>query len=138
MDIASLPRCRFDQLTAPTRHPAAHRFWRELEWWTTGRESVIGAVVMDLTDRDYSWIVLGKGRDGCYRPLELGHSKRDQKAARWELHAAMAATIVPPAGLPDAAFAAADAAICGESAAATGTTVDDMLAQVRATLDGWT
>ena len=138
MDVESLPRWRFDALTAPTRHPAAHRLWLELEWWTAGRESVIGAVVLDLTDRDYSWIVLGKGRDGCYRPFGLGHSKRDQKTARRELHAAMAAAIVPPAGLPDAAFAAADVAICGEGAAALGTTVEDMLAQVRATLDDWT
>jgi hypothetical protein len=137
VDVQKIAQKRFDELAAPTRLPIAHLLWCELEWWAAGNESVIGAVVLDLADRDYSWIMLGKSRDSGYRPLDLGHSKRDQASAQRELHEAMATANVPSAGLPDAAFAAADEAMLGEGAAALGTTVDEVIARAREVFDAW-
>jgi hypothetical protein len=46
-------------------HPALHR---ELMWYATDDDAVIGVVILDLVDRDYSWVRSATGS----RPSSAG------------------------------------------------------------------
>ena len=77
-------------------NPALHK---NLEWWATDDERVLGVVILDLVDHDYSWVKLttedqGDEDDGhgLYRAVDLGHSLKTETEARNRLFAAMKAS----------------------------------------------
>jgi hypothetical protein len=64
--------------------------YREVEWYATEDERLLGVVILDRIDADYSWIVLSKDKGGAYRsPWLSGVSLLTREAARQALHAAM-------------------------------------------------
>jgi hypothetical protein len=62
---------------------------REVEWWADVQERVIGTVLLDLTDKDWAWIVLGRDERGLFRAIDVGASVVTQEKARLELQEAL-------------------------------------------------
>jgi hypothetical protein len=72
--------------------PSLHR---SLQWYATADDRVLGVVVLDLVDHDFSWVVLSEEPqddvlDGTgYRAVNLACSLPSQSAARQQLHKTM-------------------------------------------------
>jgi hypothetical protein len=49
-------------------HPALHR---ELMWYATEDDTVLGVVIFDLVDHDYSWVVLTEGNQLGFTAIDL-------------------------------------------------------------------
>jgi hypothetical protein len=70
--------------------PALHaKMCRELEWYATDDGRLLGSVVLDKIDRDFSWVVLCRDDRGKYRATAYDTSLPSQDAARRALSAAM-------------------------------------------------
>ena len=87
--VKRLTAARFNALCY-SRLPVASQMSRELEWWADAQERVIGIVLLDLTDDDYAWIVLGRDERGLFRAVDLGVSLETQETARSALQQALA------------------------------------------------
>ncbi len=59
----------------------------EVEWWSDVEERVIGAVVLDRTDNDWGWIILGRDEKSLFRGIDLEVSLETQVEARHRLGA---------------------------------------------------
>jgi hypothetical protein len=68
----------------------------ELEWWAVESDRVIGTVILDRADNDYSWVALTEHADG-FRGADFGHSHPTIDEARQELHAVMRKLSAQPA-----------------------------------------
>ena len=73
-------------------NPMLHR---ELGWYATDGDAVIGVVVLDLAYQDYSWFVLtqsdrvlGYGPVASYRRGRNGSAARRHEVDTWQLTAA--------------------------------------------------
>jgi hypothetical protein len=86
--IRKLSKQRFDALTY-AKHPNAGMTGREVEWYSDAKENVLGAVVLDLIDNDWSWVVLGRDEAGLFRGIDLDVSTPSQAKARKALHERM-------------------------------------------------
>jgi hypothetical protein len=73
----------------PPNVPPANRLHRELSWWARDDGAIIGAVIEDQVDHDFSWIVLERNERGLYNAIDCQASLPTQIAARDALHAAM-------------------------------------------------
>lgn len=87
-DVKKLTRARFNALCY-SRMPVAAQMTREVEWWADSQERVIGTVLFDLTDKDWSWIVLGRDERGLFRPIDLGVSIETREKAQLALREAL-------------------------------------------------
>lgn len=75
---------RFEALTY-SKHPIAEFVSREVEWFSDNKELVLGAVALDLTDKDWSWVVLGRDEAGLFRAIDLNTSILSRSRARTTL-----------------------------------------------------
>jgi hypothetical protein len=67
-------------------HPELHR---ELMWYATDDDTVLG-VVLDLVDKDYSWVVRTENDQGPgYTAIDIGASLLSEDDATAALHDAM-------------------------------------------------
>lgn len=82
--IRELSKPRFEALLYQ-RQPFAFLIIEELEWWTNEEETLIAIVNRDISDNDYSWVVLGRDETGVYRAIEQKVCIDDQVTARNEL-----------------------------------------------------
>jgi hypothetical protein len=136
MDLKAMDQRRFATLLAATRWPASDLMFRELEWYSTAREGLLGTVVLDLTDGDFSWMVLGKDRQGCYRPIRQCVSLPSQVEARRQLKTAMAEACTQYgrdascAGLADAVFDKHSDATLGPLAESAGISQEEAYARM--------
>ena len=68
-------------------HPELHR---ELMWYATDDDTVLGVVVLDLVDKDYSWVVLTENDQGSgFTAIDIGASLLTEDDATAALHDAM-------------------------------------------------
>lgn len=67
-------------------HPLLHR---ELTWYATDHDEVLGVVILDLVDHDFSWVALVEKEDG-YRAVQCKASLPSIEEATRELHRTMA------------------------------------------------
>jgi hypothetical protein len=72
------------------------RLHQNLRWWATEDERVLGVLILNLVDHDFSWVVLTRADQGdefdghgAYRAVNLGHSCTSKTQARNQLFAAM-------------------------------------------------
>jgi hypothetical protein len=79
--IRKLSKQRFDALTY-AKHPYAGMTGREVEWYSDTAENVLGAVVLDLVDKDWSWVVLGRDEVGLFRAIDFDVSTPSTAKAR--------------------------------------------------------
>ncbi|RXK53471.1 glycosaminoglycan attachment protein [Oleiharenicola lentus] len=87
--IKPLTRARFNALCYK-RRPLAAMMSRETEWWSDEQERVLGLVLLDLSDDDWVWIVLGRDEQGLFRAIDVQASIPTQAEARTGLHASLA------------------------------------------------
>jgi hypothetical protein len=69
-------------------HPLLHE---ELSWWATADDRVLGAVIRDKIDRDYSYVILTRGPGEVFRAVDFAVSMPSPEVAVESLHAAMRA-----------------------------------------------
>ena len=63
---------------------------RELKWYATGDDAVLGVVILNLVDKDYSWAVLTeKVRGQGFAAIATGTELATEEDAAAALHAAM-------------------------------------------------
>ena len=68
-------------------HPKLHR---ELMWYATDDDAVLGVVILDLVDKDYSWAVLTENDQGPgYTAIDVGAMLPTEDDATAALHDAM-------------------------------------------------
>jgi hypothetical protein len=68
-------------------HPELHR---ELKWFATGDDAVLGVVILNLVDKDYAWAVLTeKVRGQGFAAIATGTELDTEEDAAAALHAAM-------------------------------------------------
>ena len=71
--IRKINKQRFDALTY-AKHPYAGMIGREVEWYSDSTDNVLGAVVLILTDNDWSWVVLGRDEAALFRAIDFAVS----------------------------------------------------------------
>jgi hypothetical protein len=87
--MTPLPKERFVCLVERP-YPQAHAaMYHEVEWYSTSGEQLLGTVLLDKTDRDYSWVVMRRDEANVYRAVDLGTSLPSALEARQALAAAM-------------------------------------------------
>jgi len=67
-------------------NPAFHQ---NVAWYATTDDRIVGVVVRDLVDNDYSWVKLIQDADGNYTVADLDASLDTVEQATAELHKAM-------------------------------------------------
>ena len=68
-------------------HPRLHR---ELTWYATDDDAVLGVVILDLVDKDYSWAALTQSDQAAgYTTADMGRSLPTEEDATAALHDAM-------------------------------------------------
>ena len=68
-------------------HPKLHH---ELMWYATDDDAVLGVVILDLVDKDYSWVVLTENDQGSgFTAIDIGASLPSEDDATAALHDAM-------------------------------------------------
>jgi hypothetical protein len=66
-----ISQIRFDALAGYSRSPRTLIDSVELEWYSDANEKVLGALIQDTEDFDYSCIVMGRDRAGRYRAVHV-------------------------------------------------------------------
>ena len=66
-----LTELRYNALAGYARSPWTWIASNELEWYSEGNEKVLGVVIQDTDDLDYSCVVMGRDRIGRYRAVHL-------------------------------------------------------------------
>lgn len=67
-----LTRERYNAFVAWTRAPIAGAIGEEIEFFSTLNEHVLGVLIFDKIDHDYSWVTLGRDGKGRYRCVGVG------------------------------------------------------------------
>lgn len=86
MKIKTLNPVRFNALCF-SRQPLADFISEEVEWFSDENEHVLGIVLLDLVDSDWSWVVLGRDANSLFRAVDLQTSISSKDEARKQLHA---------------------------------------------------
>ncbi len=79
--MKTITKERFDALCR-VKHPTAACLLSEVEWFSDDEERVLGLVILDNTDQDWSWIVLGRDEAGLFRAIDMDSSISTQEEAR--------------------------------------------------------
>lgn len=87
--IIEIDSKRFTALVNQSRSPAATYVSREIEWFATEDEAILGVVIMDTVDDDYLGIALGRDEVGAYRAFDISQCFETQQEAHNWLHGAM-------------------------------------------------
>jgi len=83
--MRKLSRERFDALGGYCRKPQAVLYIEELNWFISDNERLLGTLIRDRVDSDFSCIVLGRDERGRYRFVSGTVSKETQFEALQEL-----------------------------------------------------
>ena len=85
-NLKKLSQERFNALCY-SRQPVSQFMSREVEWWSDEEERVVGIVLLDLTDSDWAWIILGRDEKSLFRAIDLDVSIPFQTEASYKLQA---------------------------------------------------
>lgn len=88
MGIKTLTRNEFDGFK-PMRAAGIEALIQEKEWFRDDASNILGAVLFDKTDKDWSFVIMGRDEKGKFRAIELDASIRTQDDARKKLMAKM-------------------------------------------------
>lgn len=69
--MKAISRLRFDALAGYARQPFTKHLFQEVAWFQHGDERVLGVVVRDRVDGDYTGAIFGRDRRGRYRAISL-------------------------------------------------------------------
>ncbi len=88
MAIKRLTKAQFDSFN-PARGPAIAAIATEKSWFSDDAGNVIGAVLLDHSDQDWNYVILGRDERGTFRWIEGDSSFKTQAEAEQKLNAAM-------------------------------------------------
>ena len=91
--IISINQYRFDILSL-IKEPISRLLAKELEWYSDENEIVLGVVFLDLTDRDYAFVILGRDQNSIFRWIDGICSFPTIEEARESLHNHMHAKLI--------------------------------------------
>lgn len=82
--IRSISKPRFEALSY-ARVPIAQEFSQEIEWFSSKNNAILGVILFDKPDKDYTYILLGRDEVGIFRYIDGKHSIISCEAARESL-----------------------------------------------------
>ena len=88
MTIKSISRARFDALCF-LRRPGTKFHGEEREWYADENENVLGVVILDRTDQDWLYVVLGRDEVARFRAIDQEINYRTDTEARIAAHKKM-------------------------------------------------
>lgn len=88
LPIESLLKCEFDALK-PARHPATAAIAIEKEWFADKDRIILGALLLDMTDKDWVHVVLCRDEKGTFRWINGESSIKSRDQARKRLWTTM-------------------------------------------------
>ncbi len=88
-NVKPISRERFNAFVSWTRSPIALYFGTELDWYADTNERVLGAVVLDHTDQDFGYVILGRDEVGRFRAIDQRVSFPNGGMARSRLKQAL-------------------------------------------------
>ena len=74
----------------PARNELARIFATERSWFADTERNIIGAVLLDHTDKDWNYVVLARHEDGLFRWIDGDSSFESKDTAEQAIRAAMA------------------------------------------------
>lgn len=80
--VKELSQNRFDSFVGLIRAPFMGVFAKEIEWYSSEHENVLGVLLFDKTDEDYACVVLGRDTVGKFRAIHIEASHETQDIAR--------------------------------------------------------
>lgn len=80
--VMKMDRKRFNVLAGQSRSPAANYYSEELEWYADSNEIVLGVVLLDRIDKDFTGITLGRDEGDRFRAIDVKASIPTQDEAR--------------------------------------------------------
>lgn len=86
--IRKISKERFAALTF-SKHPMGSLIATEMEWYSDSAENVLGAIILDHTDRDWNYVVLGRDERALFRWIAGDCSFEKIEGARSSLHLKM-------------------------------------------------
>lgn len=89
VEVKAIDLKRFDALAAHSRSPAAAYMSKELAWFSDGKETVLGVLLLDTIDDDYVGIILGRDEAGRFRCFDQEVSIPTEEEAQTWIHAAI-------------------------------------------------
>jgi hypothetical protein len=81
VSLKTISQARFDALCR-SRTPLALAVVREVEWFETDDERLLGVVQFHFDDEDWAFTVLGRDECGMFRAIDLGVSIETREKAR--------------------------------------------------------
>lgn len=84
-NVKPLSRERFNAFVSWTRIPITFDIGSELDWYSDTHERVHGVVVLDHTDMDFGYVVLGRDEVGRFRAIDQRVSFPNEGMARSRL-----------------------------------------------------
>jgi hypothetical protein len=84
MAIMQIEKSEFDKFK-PARNPMLAAISVEECWYRDSAGNVIGVVIFDKTDRDWTWVALGRDERGNFRAIEVTSSIADKADAQTSL-----------------------------------------------------
>ncbi len=86
--IFSLLRSEFDS-KVPRRQPTVDFLYIEKEWYRSEAGNLVGVVNYDLSDKDWSYVMLAPDQQGVFRAIDLGTNYPRQSDAKEKLLSVM-------------------------------------------------
>lgn len=83
-EIHKLSEAEFDSFR-PVRGPLGALIGEEKEWYADRRRNVIGVLILDRIDRDWSYVILGRDAHGRFRAIDAQVSFESPEQARTQL-----------------------------------------------------
>lgn len=95
--MQSISKLRFDSLAGYSRTPFFPLVAHEIDWFEEASEKLLGVLVLDLSDRDYACIVLGRDKNNRYRAVmvDAAFSTIDEAYAGLQARLAKCAEMPP-------------------------------------------
>lgn len=84
--VKLLDEKRFNAYVDATRSPAAAYVSFEIGWYANDDETIIGVILVDTIDDDFTAIILGRDEGGRFRAIDLQTSVASEKEATEWLH----------------------------------------------------
>jgi hypothetical protein len=89
MAIKTLSKAQFDAFN-PARGPMIGAIATEKAWFADDAGNVIGTVLLDRTDNDWNYVILGRDERGAFRWIQGDSSFETRDRAEQKLIEAMA------------------------------------------------
>jgi len=71
IEIKTISKQLFDSYVVSSKHPSVIFFAEELQWFANYNETILGVILVDKTDNDFSSVMMGRDEGGRFRAFNL-------------------------------------------------------------------